>query len=221
LTPSTVVAEAARLADDVGFEALTLAALAARFGVAVPSLYKHVDGLEAVRRGVAILALRELGTAMGDALGSPNGPRSPNGPSGPNGPSSPVAAKGRRAAGGQAGEAPLRALARAYRAYARTHPGRYAATLRAAPAGDADYVAASDAIILTAFSVLGARGLVGDDAIDATRAVRAALHGFVTLEAAGGFGLPRDVDRSFERLVEALDLGLAALARDAQGRAAG
>jgi hypothetical protein len=36
------------------------------------------------------------------------------------------------------------------------------------------------------------------------------LHGFVTLEAAGGFGLPRDVDRSFDRLVDALDAALTA-----------
>ena len=47
--------------------------------------------------------------------------------------------------------------------------------------------------------------LSDDEAIDATRALRAALHGFVTLEAVGGFGLPRDVDRSFARLVQILD----------------
>ena len=43
-------------------------------------------------------------------------------------------------------------------------------------------------------------GLHGDDAVDAIRALRAVLHGFVTLEAQGGFGLPADVDRSFDRL---------------------
>ena len=47
-------------------------------------------------------------------------------------------------------------------------------------------------------------GLVGDDEIDAIRTLRSGLHGFVALEAAGGFGLPLDVDRSFERLVDAL-----------------
>lgn len=34
---------------------------------------------------------------------------------------------------------------------------------------------------------------------------RAAVHGFVTLEASGGFGLPRDIDRSFDQMVAALD----------------
>jgi hypothetical protein len=46
--------------------------------------------------------------------------------------------------------------------------------------------------------------LEGDDAIDAIRALRSALHGFVLLETGGGFGLPVDVDRSFERLVAGL-----------------
>jgi hypothetical protein len=40
--------------------------------------------------------------------------------------------------------------------------------------------------------------------IDATRALRAGLHGFITLEALGGFGMPRDVDASFEAMVAAL-----------------
>jgi Tetracyclin repressor-like, C-terminal domain len=40
------------------------------------------------------------------------------------------------------------------------------------------------------------------------RALRASIHGFVALEAAGGFGLPRAVDRSFERMIEMLDAGM-------------
>jgi hypothetical protein len=58
------------------------------------------------------------------------------------------------------------------------------------------------------FAVLRGYGLDGDDLIDATRAIRSAVHGFVTLEITGGFGLPQDVDRSFHRLIDMLDLGL-------------
>jgi hypothetical protein len=47
-------------------------------------------------------------------------------------------------------------------------------------------------------------GLGGDDAVDAIRAFRAALHGFVSLEASHGFGFSASVDRSFDRLVHAL-----------------
>jgi hypothetical protein len=42
--------------------------------------------------------------------------------------------------------------------------------------------------------------------IDAVRMLRAALHGFVALEAAGGFGLPQSVDGTFTRLVDSLHI---------------
>ena len=58
--------------------------------------------------------------------------------------------------------------------------------------------------VAIATDVLAGYQLRDDDAIDATRALRSTLHGFVTLEAAGGFGLPVDVDRSFDRLVRGL-----------------
>ena len=44
--------------------------------------------------------------------------------------------------------------------------------------------------------------------MDAARALSAALHGFVTLEAGGGFGMPVDVDRSYARLIDGLDATL-------------
>jgi AcrR family transcriptional regulator len=168
------------MADEVGFERVTLAAVADRFGVAVPSLYKHVDGLPALRREVALLAVRELGDAL---------------------------------EAGAAEADPFAGLASAYRDYARSHPGRYAATVRAPEPDDADAIAATERVLATVLGVLSPYGLSGDDAIDATRSIRASLHGFVSLEAAGGFGLPRDVDRSFERLVEMLDTSLRARAR--------
>ena len=184
LNPALVVDEAARLADEIGLERLTLAALAARFGVAVPSLYKHLGGLDAVRRGVAIRGVRDLGEALEAALAA-----APGTPS-----------------------ARLRALAAAYRGFARAHPGRYAATVRAASPDDTEHLAASDVVLRLVLAVLGERGLSGDEAIDGARGLRAALHGFVALESAGGFGLPRDVDRSFGRLVDVLDAGLAGTA---------
>jgi hypothetical protein len=108
------------------------------------------------------------------------------------------------AAAGRARGDALRAVAAAYRAYARAHPGSYAAAQRAADlSGDAGARAVR---VFTA--VLAGYGLAGDDAIHATRAVRAALHGFAALEAGGGFGMAQSVDETFERLVSLLDDGL-------------
>jgi hypothetical protein len=45
--------------------------------------------------------------------------------------------------------------------------------------------------------------------VHAARGLRSALHGFVTLEAGGGFGFPLDLDDSYDRLVRTLADGFA------------
>ncbi len=179
LTQERVVDEAAALADEVGYDGLTLARLAQRCGVRVPSLYKHVDGLGALRGLVAVRAVRELGDDL------------------------------RSAAVGRARTDALSAVAAGYRAYARRYPGRYAATLRAPSSDDEALAVAGAAVLDVAFAVLAGYGIEGDDAVDATRVLRSALHGFVSLEGAGGFGMPHDVDRSFARLLAGLDAAFA------------
>ncbi len=49
--------------------------------------------------------------------------------------------------------------------------------------------------------ILGSFGLAGDEALHTVRGLRSLLHGFVSLELAGGFGLDLDLDDSFERLL--------------------
>lgn len=51
-------------------------------------------------------------------------------------------------------------------------------------------------------------GLSGEEAIHAVRALRSMVHGFTTLEAAGGFGLPLNFDENFNRMVEMFIRGL-------------
>ena len=59
-------------------------------------------------------------------------------------------------------------------------------------------------------AVLRGYGLEGDDGVHAARIVRSALHGFAALETGEGFGIPLDLDETFERLVGVLDQGLTA-----------
>lgn len=178
LTRDKVITAAAAIVDEAGWDKLTLAAVAERTGVRLPSLYKHVDSLDALRQGVSALATRELADAL------------------------------TAAAVGRSGAQALFAIADAYRDYARAHPGRYAATIRAPQPDDADHIAAADAALKVIFAVLAGYGITGDDTIDVTRALRAALHGFVTLELAGGFGMPNDLDHSYRRLLTAFDRAL-------------
>ncbi|MGD0608667.1 MAG: TetR-like C-terminal domain-containing protein [Streptosporangiaceae bacterium] len=169
-----VVAAAADLADEVGPDQLTLAALAARLGVRQPSLYRHVASLDALRQLVAMRGQAEAGDVLG------------------------------RAAIGLARDDALIAMAHAWRAWARDHPGRYQIAERAPARGDAGHQAISDRFVAVIAAVMAGYGLHGDAAIDAIRVFRSALHGFVSLEANGGFGLPVSVDRSFDCLVQAL-----------------
>ena len=178
LSTAAVVAAAAEIADAEGLDRLTLARVAAAAGVRTPSLYNHVESLDDVRRRVALLALRDLADALRDA------------------------------AVGRAGDDALAAMADAYRAYARRHPGRYAATQRAPAEGDEEMRAAAKGAVDVVLAILRGYGLEGDDAIHAARAVRSALHGFVALEAGGGFGIPVDLDESYARMVRALARGL-------------
>lgn len=117
---------------------------------------------------------------------------------------------------GRSGEDAIRQLAAAYRAFAVGRPGIYLMT-QEAHADDDEYAVAAQRAIAPVVAVQAGYGILGDDAIHATRAVRSALHGFVMLEINGGFGIELDVDESFERLVALL---ASALTRRGAGRAA-
>ena len=171
LTKASVVASGAALADETGWEALTLAALAEQLGVRQPSLYKHVAGLPALRREIQLLALRELQAVT------------------------------TQAAIGRSGADAVEAIAVAYREYAKANPGRYAASVVAPPSEDPDLYETAAGLLATVTAVLDGFGLRGTDAIDAVRGLRALMHGFVTLELSGGYALPFDLDESYRRLV--------------------
>jgi AcrR family transcriptional regulator len=186
LSTDSVVAAAIEVVDEQGPAALTLAAVANRTGVAAPSLYKHVRNLEALQQKVSARVTAELAQTLSTAVA------------------------------GRSGEEALRCVAHAYRDYALAHPGRYPLTQRVPDAKDPDHVAAGELAVQAVFAALRGYGLAGDEAIHATRAARSALHGFVSLEIDGGFGLPQDVGRSFERLVSALHVSLSGWAKVAR-----
>jgi AcrR family transcriptional regulator len=178
LSRAVVVDAAARLADQDGFDALTLGAVAAQLGVRPPSLYNHVAGLHGLRRDLALQGVGEMGERLRDA------------------------------AVGRAGEDALVAVAAAYRGYARERPGLYRALQRAPDPGDAELRDAAERLLRPVLAVLAGYGLDGADAIHAARTLRSALHGFVELERVGGFGIDLDLDESYRWMVAALSAGM-------------
>lgn len=180
ITTTDVTREAAAIADRDGLAAATLTAVADRLSIRTPSLYNHVDGLAGLRRLLALHAATSLAEAF-DA-----------------------------AADGRAGADRLRAIAVAYRTFALRHPGLYEALLPAPRPGEDDELyeamAAPAMVVADALVELGAPPHV---AVHLTRVLRSMLHGFVHLEAHGGFGMPLDIDASFDL---ALDLAVDASA---------
>jgi AcrR family transcriptional regulator len=173
------LAEAAvAMADETGFENVTLSALARHFGVKDASLYSHVKGLRELRTRMALLAGAELIERIAADVA------------------------------GRSGRDALASYADAYRAYALEHPGRYAAMqIRI----DQDIASTSPAMARTAevtYGLLRTYGLDEPDLTDAVRLLRSTFRGFCALEADGGFGAPRDLRASWERVVDALHVAL-------------
>lgn len=175
LTAERLTRAGAELADEVGFEQVTVSALARRFDVKVASLYSHLKNSHDLKTRIALLALEEM------------------------------ADRGAAALAGRAGRDALSAFADVYRDYAREHPGRYAAAqLRLDP----EVAAASAGLRHSRMTRAILRGYDLDEP-DQTHAVRllgSVFHGFVSLEAQGGFSHSApDSQESWDRSLDALD----------------
>ena len=129
LTTLRVVQEAEVVADEVGLANVTLMSVAQRLGVRTPSLYKHIDGMDALQRQLSIRALGELGDVLA------------------------------RACVGKAGVQAVQAISVALRNWAKQHPGRYAATVAAADPADSEHAAASFASARPAIRTSSGRGV--------------------------------------------------------------
>ncbi len=107
LTPERLTQAGAELADEVGFDQVTVSEVARRFGVKAASVYSHLQSSQDLRTRIALLALEEMADRAADALA------------------------------GRAGRDALTAFANVYRDYAAQHPGRYAAARMRLPADTA------------------------------------------------------------------------------------
>lgn len=170
-----IVKAAAELADEHGLHMVTMAMLAARLKVRTPTLYHYfTTGLAGLQRALALLGLQEMMEQLGQAVM------------------------------GKAGDDAVIALAHTLRDFARTRPGLYEATTRAPEPGDAEWQEAGRKVVDIVLRALSFYNLSQEDALHAVRMVRSLVHGCTTLETAGGFGLPLDVNETFRRLLDLL-----------------
>ena len=181
LDRKAVVDAALELLESERNEALTLNSLAKKLGIQSPSLYNHIDGLPGLYRELALRNAQLLGDRSSQAVI------------------------------GKSGSQAVLALAEAYRAYIKENPGLYMASLQASanrPEANEELRMAEQRVVVVCLAVLASFHLEGEDGLHAVRGLRSLVHGFATLEIAGGFGLPLDCDESFRRLVEMFIRGL-------------
>ncbi len=181
LTLEDVIDVAATIADRDGLEAASLRAVADELGIKTPSLYNHVAGLAGLRRELALHAAGRMGEVVA-AAGTPDTP-----------------------------DEILRGTARSYRRFALDHPGLYSAMLPAPkPGEDEELYAAMAAPVATLAETLVAAGVDEQQTTHLIRALRAVVHGFIDLEMKDGFGMPEDIDVSFESAVDVVIAGVLA-----------
>jgi AcrR family transcriptional regulator len=175
-----ILAAGRDLLEAGGLDAVTMQAIAEQVGVRAPSLYKRFPSRAALIAAIGEAAFEDLHEVL-----------------------APLARDLDPASG-------LRAMAAAYRGFARTHPRTYELLFMnlppdARPSAELNVLAAAPLLEL-------AQRLVGSDrALDAARLVTAFAHGFVSMELSGAFRLGGDVDDAYRYgvgvLVDALATG--------------
>lgn len=179
LDTQTILAAAAELAEERGLENVSLLQVAEKLGVKSPSLYNHLNGMQDISSGIAKLALSRLEDAI------------------------------RNAAVGRSKEDALLAIAFSYRKFAKANPELYKAILRFPDCHDAGTQEAGHAVVRILYQVMEPYSFSKEERLHFARAFRSALHGFVSLEAAGFFqSSGANVDESYVQLVSRLILTL-------------
>lgn len=180
LTRAHVIEAALDVVRAEGPDALGVSRVARELGIRPPSIYNHVGSGDALTRDAVTEATRRMINALGSALEGVSGARPQ-----------------------------LTALAHAIRSWVREHPHWYALMARVQPDHDHPEFGPVVRETLALFAApLAQLGVSTDAQIHVLRGLRAAVHGFVLLEASGQFQLPEDLDESFRRMIEAMLRGV-------------
>ncbi len=161
---AAIVTAGRRLLEERGVDALTMHDVAAAVGVRAPSLYKRVSGRSDLLRLILENVADELTSALDAAAGS----------------------------GDPAAD--VRAMAVAYRRFARTNPVAYTLMYAPhAPPGAAERSARSSATLLHTVAELAG----SQHALLAARTIVAWANGFIMMELAGAFRLGGDIEQAW------------------------
>jgi AcrR family transcriptional regulator len=176
-----VIEAAAVIVDRGGWEAISLAAIAAEMGIHPTSLYTHVDGLDDVRDQLVILTMRQLGEQVW------------------------------KAAVGRTGADALMAIGYATRGFLLDHPARgHAMLTHRATSDDAERAETGRWLAEPTLATMRSFGLDERQASDAQWTFYAAARGHVIYELLQIRSDPEEANRTFAALLAMFATVLAA-----------
>ena len=181
LNRGLVVDMAAQIADAEGIDAVTLTRIAIDAGVKQPALYRHVTGIEELRKLLSLRAREQLVRALQDAMV------------------------------GTTRESSVIAAAHAWRLFVQQHPGLYSATDRVASVGDHDIEQSLARVVSTLRQSLVGYQLTKTQRAHCARSLRSAIHGFCVLEKDNGHPEPYAIEKSLNQLLGLFCRGIEAL----------
>ena len=170
-----VVDAAIRCLQRDGESGLGVNRVAHELGIRPPSIYKHINGTDALRRAVAIEVLYRLTDHLSHQVQGIADHR-----------------------------LLIRAIANGIRQFFHQYPALHAITTAAPIDDDPDYEVAKQAFVAFSHEHLQPFGIEGDEVIHAIRVLISACHGFVMLERSQRFTAPQSLDDSYEWMIDTL-----------------
>lgn len=179
LTREKVIEVAAELFEKCGVERFSMRALADSLNVKPASLYNHIDSMESLTVDVCVYALKMQRDIEMNAVK------------------------------GKTDFDAIKALADAYRKFAKEHSDLYRLIMSTAASGTGRLAEISQCIVEPFMKVLENTALTDSEKCHWQRTLRGIVHGFVSQEDAGFFShLPYNADESFETAIQCYIDGL-------------
>lgn len=178
LDKNVVVEKAAWLANEIGFEAITMKILADSLKVQPPSLYNHVKGLDDLQYELMLYGWRQMEERMMSA------------------------------AVGVSGYDAWEAICRAFYRYATENPGVFGAMLWYNKYENDETREVTERIFSICAKVTATLHISEENCNHLIRTFRAFLEGFSLLVNNKAFGHPLEVEKSFELSLKVLKAGM-------------
>lgn len=178
LDKNVVVEKAAQLANEIGFEAITMKILADSLNVQPPSLYNHVKGLDDLQNELMLYGWKHIEERM------------------------------LKAAAGVSGYDAWEAICRAFYKYATENPGVFSAMLWYNKYKSSEARDVTEGIFFVCFKITSSLHISEGNCNHLIRTFRAFLEGFSLLVNNKAFGHPLEVEKSFDLSLKVLIAGM-------------